>query len=185
MGESLESAHIQHLSLLGLTSEQIPTSDDKAKSQGEMGPMEQNLENGRERKWDVKNWNLCLHACYQFFCRITFSLYSMCSHTSRYLEVVHSDSGISLMILGKIMSMMSCYLYGMFLLRCAQSSQEKRFVLWYIFMIACHNACGWNFPTISMLHLTLSGPWFQISYVLLEQQWVVILNACCWCNSAQ
>jgi phosphatidylinositol glycan class U len=34
MGESLESAHIQHLSLLGLTSEQIPTSDDKAKSQG-------------------------------------------------------------------------------------------------------------------------------------------------------
>jgi hypothetical protein len=50
MGESLESAHIQHLSLLGLTSEQIPTSDDKAKSQGEMGPMDQNLENGREWK---------------------------------------------------------------------------------------------------------------------------------------
>jgi len=25
----------------------------------------------------------------------------MCSHTSRYLEVVHADSGISLMIFGK------------------------------------------------------------------------------------
>ncbi|CAK9278821.1 unnamed protein product [Sphagnum jensenii] len=34
MGESLESAHIHHLSLLGLTLEQIPTSDGKAKSQG-------------------------------------------------------------------------------------------------------------------------------------------------------
>jgi hypothetical protein len=113
-----------------------------------MGPMEQNLENGREWKWDVKNWNLCLHVCFQVFCRITFSLYSMCSHTSRFMQIVE----FHWWYLGKIMSMMSCYLYGMFLVRCAQSSQEKRVVLWYMCMIACHNACGWNFPTISMLH---------------------------------
>jgi hypothetical protein len=159
------------------------------KSQGEMGPMEQNLENGIEWKWDVKNWNLCLHACFQVFCRITFSLYSMCSHTSRYLEVVHADSGIPLMIFGKShehdVMLPIWYVSSQMCTVKPGEGLGFRYVLWYICMIACHNACGWNFPTISMLHLTLSGPWFQLSYVLLEQQWVVIVNVCCWCNSAQ